>query len=327
MNVVLFNNKDINTMGTVELLQALQTTDKYYELTQKQIVNNLGSSSVYILRKELKTIKNNITFNSLPIELQSKITKKLPLSTSTIINKNLYNANQIKRCEKFKIPQSILKNYQSNDAYVLLKSQQPATGDIYNAYINKNIGKHAKMLSVSFIKAEMDYIVIAALDQKDEQTSEYSQIFYDYQDKYKIKYTVDLYSVKDHKCNDIIKDFTKKQSIKILDKCYNDINYYYPKIAKLKNYTEFDDQIGSVYRLLQNYVYLFSSALIADLVKYEDFMKPFGEKYQYMISNDIDWFGNNIQNNFINNQNIIKNIYNIMLDIYNILVSDIKTNY
>jgi hypothetical protein len=77
MESSFFNNQNIYTMTSLQLLRALQTT-KTYNMTQKQIVQQLGGSSVYILRPELKKICNtpkiNLTFDNLQnIMLQADI--------------------------------------------------------------------------------------------------------------------------------------------------------------------------------------------------------------------------------------------------------------
>jgi hypothetical protein len=49
MEQVMFNGKDVNTMTSTKLLHALQTTLNYQKMTQKAIVNQIGSKSVYAL--------------------------------------------------------------------------------------------------------------------------------------------------------------------------------------------------------------------------------------------------------------------------------------
>jgi hypothetical protein len=82
----------IDKMNSNQLLKALQTTDKYAGLTQKQIVEQIGSNSVYTLRPALKQVLSNPTF--FPSNLRDvipNIIENLDAITKRALNKALYN--------------------------------------------------------------------------------------------------------------------------------------------------------------------------------------------------------------------------------------------
>ena len=79
MEPVFYQGVDINTMKTVPLLQALQQTDKYDGMTQKQITDTLGSKSVYVLRSELSNLLLIKMF--FPNEMIEEIMNHLDLPT------------------------------------------------------------------------------------------------------------------------------------------------------------------------------------------------------------------------------------------------------
>ena len=104
----------IDTMPTKQLLKSLQETDQYAGLTQKQIIEQLGSSSVHVLRpalKQTKTIDTNTSnTNFTPIN-DINLLLLYQLDDATLVNtcqssKKLYNM-----CKQDKVLKSRIDNY------------------------------------------------------------------------------------------------------------------------------------------------------------------------------------------------------------------------
>jgi hypothetical protein len=78
MEQIYYNGKDINTMSASQLLQSLQQTNIYKGLTQKQIVDQLGGKSVYILRPALSNMINKKYPQKSPQKSPKKSPQKSP---------------------------------------------------------------------------------------------------------------------------------------------------------------------------------------------------------------------------------------------------------
>jgi serine/threonine protein kinase len=83
MEPSFYNGKNIDAMTNQQLLKALQTTTKYHGMSQKQITEEIGGVSVYILRPELKKqIISNQDVKSSPV----KTVKTPTISPSKLTN-------------------------------------------------------------------------------------------------------------------------------------------------------------------------------------------------------------------------------------------------
>jgi hypothetical protein len=86
------DNQNIDTMNSNQLLQHLQQSSKYHGLSRKQIVEQLGSSSVYVLRPELKKVLNNIV-------LPKDAWEEILLATDKLKDACLVNKNTVNICK------------------------------------------------------------------------------------------------------------------------------------------------------------------------------------------------------------------------------------
>jgi hypothetical protein len=104
----------IDTMPTKQLLKSLQETEQYAGLTQKQIIEQLGSSSVHVLRpalKQTKTIDTNTSNTNFTPVNDINLLLLHQLDDAALVNtcqssKKLYNM-----CKKDKVLKSRIDNY------------------------------------------------------------------------------------------------------------------------------------------------------------------------------------------------------------------------
>ena len=122
MEPIYYNDKDINTMNTVQLLHALQQTDTYSGMTQKQIINELGGKSVYILRPELSNIISLPIKPSGPLipELGPLVSQHLDIYHARLINKASLKINQ----QRFQNMENIYKFVTSFNTNINEQKQQ-----------------------------------------------------------------------------------------------------------------------------------------------------------------------------------------------------------
>lgn len=250
-------------------------------------------------------------FIDLPVEVQESILRKIPLQYATIINKNLHDATRIRYYNKFHLSQKQMKNYESLIPYVRIEEQSARTGEVYNATYNNTI-----MYGTSIIEGyDSDYVVVTSMEQKDVQESEYSIIW----DQYKINYNLDLQSLyySYPECP-MIYNYKKNKIISILDSILQEVTYYDNRInIDIKENIE-EDQVnyGLWHKVMQHYVYLFTSALALNLVNHDYFWLPFnGEKSEYIFARE-NVNGDNEENVKIY-KNVLQSIYFLHNELYN----------
>ena len=282
-----------------------------------------------------------MSFESLPLELQQRLLKKVPLSSAMLINKNLIDVNQQRYCHDYHLSQKQMKQIKNNhqQPFVLFEIQRARTGHLLNA----SLMHLEKMIGVSLIEGESeDYVVVSAMNQSDVQTSDYSILF----DAYPIQLDLDLITLYDYyllsPCQQLDHHFAKKQIsimliiefkmnsilfiliLKTLDDYKNHYQYYLNRIQKeLKTIKRHHINVTYAYwfHIIVYYMRLFSAALLLNLVTYQDFMIPFGDQNEYILINDPNYFGPNTYQNYLNNVNLLNDLIVIINKLYQDLLN------
>ena len=230
----------------------------------------------------LPKVNQNINYlETLPKEMQEEITKYVDLPTTRTINKSLYNINKERFCDNFKFihnSKGILANYNSNEPFIMIKSQDDDYWQVYNASINNIlIDNYYKTIGVSWERDDWMSIqvVVSVLNQDDVQISQYNTILYDIDDN--IYYDLDLLSkykiLKNLGCN-------KKKIYLLLDEKLNKVKKNISKLNTLP--------LNLLYTIIKIYIYMFTTVLIIDSIlnnqlNITDFWEPFGKKYDEYI--------------------------------------------
>jgi len=264
-----------------------------------------------------------MSFESLPLELQQRLLKKVPLSSAMLINKNLIDVNQQRYCHDYHLSQKQMKQIKNNhqQPFVLFESQRARTGNLFNA----SLMHLAKMIGVSLIEGESeDYVVVSAMNQSDVQTSDYSILF----DAYPIQLDLDLITLYHYyllsPCQQLNNHFAKKQILKSLDDYKNNYQYYLNRIQKeLKTIKRHHINVTYAYwyHIIVYYIRLFSAALLLNLVTDQDFMAPFGDQNEYILINDPNYFGPDTYQNYLNNVNLLNDLIVIINKLYQDLLN------
>lgn len=231
-------------------------------------------------------------FIDLPVEVQEAIMKKIPLKYATIINKKLHEATRVRYCKAFHLSQKQMKNYTTNNAFVRIESQEARTGESYNATIYNNNNNNI-MYGTTLIESDSDYVVVTSMAQKYVQNSDYSIIF----DEYTIHYDLDLLSIYKSLPECPMKNYKKDKIIAILNDIMEDSITNNREIRKDYKSNLKTDTINYYlwHDIMQHYVYLFTSALVLNMVDHDYFWKPFNEKDEYIFArNEVN--GDNKEN-------------------------------
>lgn len=279
-------------------------------------------------------MENQYAFNLLPLELQASITKDLNLSTATNITTSSYNANKVRQCTNFQLSSIKSQEYITTEPFILYEYQKGSTGLIYNANPKNTVIDNITFGLLYAEGDDNDYIVISEIPRDRLYESDFDVSYNSL--TYPVKYDLDLLSlykiINDLNCDLYVKNFTKNE---ILNKIRSDndvFNHHIELINQDINNLDIEDIHISYYNwfeIIKNYIYIFTSASLLNLIDYRNFWEPFGE-----WNADRSWYktptytftsetmaGENKYDTVINNIQLLNKIVTVIDNLNNQIIS------